>query len=178
MGVPVLVQKNYTDFYLYLATEGWLDGEILCDFLVIFFPFREKLKTQSQELFAFNYKFVCVCIINVPTKPFLFLTKWPYLWAVYSGKGFLEGAVQQCSSLGFSFPGDKVHTELAITFPNPLLEVEGREMWVKFTTIVCFKSLNCVPFLKFVYGLYPVYRTCRILEGNSLRGRRRTKEHL
>jgi len=43
-------------------------------------------------------------------------------------RGFLEGAVQQRSSLDSSLPGDKVHTELAITFPNPLLEAEGREM--------------------------------------------------
>jgi len=82
-------------------------------------------------------------------------------------QGVPRRAVQQRSSLGSSLPGDKVHTELAITFPNPLLEVEGREMWVKFTTIVCFKSLNCVPFLKFVYGLHPVYRTCRMLEGDT-----------
>ena len=82
-------------------------------------------------------------------------------------RGFLQGAVQQRSSLDSSLPGDQVHTELAITFPNPLLEAKGREMWVKFTTIVCFKSLNCVPFLKFVYGLHPVYRTCRRLEGDT-----------
>ena len=44
------------------------------------------------------------------------------------GGWFLEGAVQQRSSLDSSLPGDKVHTELAITFPNPLLEAEGREM--------------------------------------------------
>jgi len=43
-------------------------------------------------------------------------------------QGVPRRAVQQRSSLGSSLPGDKVHTELAITFPNPLLEVEGREM--------------------------------------------------
>lgn len=54
MGAPVLVQKNYTDFYLYLATEGRLDNEILRDFLIISFPFSEKLKTQSEKLFEFQ----------------------------------------------------------------------------------------------------------------------------
>lgn len=52
MGVPVLVQKNYTDLCPYLATEGWPDDEILRDFLIISFPFSEKLKTPSQKLFA------------------------------------------------------------------------------------------------------------------------------
>ena len=47
MCVPVLVQKYYTDFYLHFATEGWPDDEILRDFLIISFPFSEKLKTLS-----------------------------------------------------------------------------------------------------------------------------------
>ena len=56
MGGPVLVQKNYTDFYnkllghcrpLYLVTEGWPDDEILRDFLIISFPFSEK--TQNTK---------------------------------------------------------------------------------------------------------------------------------
>jgi hypothetical protein len=54
MGVPVLVQKNDIDFYLYLATEGWPDDEILGDFLIISFPFNEKLKTLNKKLFAFR----------------------------------------------------------------------------------------------------------------------------
>lgn len=59
MGVPVLVQKNYTDPYL--ATEGWPDDEILRDFLIISFPFSEKLKTLSQKSFAFQLQ-IRVCL--------------------------------------------------------------------------------------------------------------------
>jgi hypothetical protein len=56
MGVQVLVQKNCTEFYLYLATEGWLDNKILRDFVMIFFPFSKRLKTKSR--------IVCILVIN------------------------------------------------------------------------------------------------------------------
>lgn len=142
--------------------------KLLGYFRIISFLFRERLKTRSQKLVVFQLS-VCVCLKHEYSHKTMLIpiqVTIPVSTLLRLG-GLQKGQYNRLVHLTPLSLGVKVHPEPAITFPSPLLELEGREMRAKFTTIVCFKSLNFVPFLKVVYGLHSVYRTCRTLEGDT-----------